>query len=69
MFTSPENFIQLAVYINYSSISRKWQEYIETILFALKFCAAVIKDKKNPSEIVDFRGILVRVERFERSAS
>ena len=24
---------------------------------------------RNPSEIVDFRGILVRVERFERSAS
>ena len=35
----------------------------------LTSCAAVIKDKKNPSEIVDFRGILVRVVRLERTVS
>jgi len=27
------------------------------------------KNKKNPSEIVDFRGILVRVVRLERTVS
>ena len=35
----------------------------------LTSCAAVIKDKKNPSEINDFRGILVRVVRLERTVS
>ena len=32
-------------------------------------CAAIDKDKKNPSEINDFRGILVRVVRLERTVS
>ena len=35
----------------------------------LTSCAAVIKDKKTPSEINDFRGILVRVVRLERTVS
>ena len=35
----------------------------------LTSCAAVIKDKKNPSEINDFRGLLVRVVRLERTVS
>ena len=35
----------------------------------LTSCAAVIKDKKNPSEINDFRGILVRVVWLERTVS
>ena len=35
----------------------------------LTSCAAVDKDKKNPSEITDFRGILVRVVRLERTVS
>ena len=35
----------------------------------LTSCAAVIKDKKNPSEINDFRGILVRVVRLGRTVS
>ena len=35
----------------------------------LTSCAAVIKDKKNPPEINDFRGILVRVVRLERTVS
>ena len=35
----------------------------------LDICAAIDKDKKNPSEINNFRGILVRVVRLERTVS
>lgn len=32
-------------------------------------CAAIGKEKEHPSEINDFRGILVRVVRLERTVS
>ena len=35
----------------------------------LDICAAIDKDKKNPSETNDFRGLLVRVVRLERTVS
>ncbi len=38
-------------------------------LMNLTACAAIDKEQENPSEINDFRGILVRVVRLERTVS
>lgn len=35
------------------------------LFMALFACAAIVKDKKKPSEINDFRGLLARVVRLE----
>ena len=36
---------------------------------SLKSCASINKEKAKTSEIIDFRGFLVRVTRFERAIS